>query len=216
MSDYLAGVDESGKGDYFGPLVIAAAAVGVLEIPLLTELYIRDSKKMTDQRVRKVAHAIKQQVPHNVVVIMPEKYNELHAKIGNLNRLLAWGHARTIENLLEKVPFKKVISDQFAAPHVLERALMEKGRTIEVIQQVRGEAELAVATASVLARAEFLEALERLGQKFGTTLPKGAGPLVDTAGVGFVRKHGEEALRQVAKLHFKNSKKINDQLGRLV
>ena len=216
MSDYIAGVDESGKGDYFGPLVIAAAAVGDLEKPLLDELYVRDSKKITDGRILTLARTIKAKVPHDLVIIMPDKYNDLYQKIGNLNKLLAWGHARAIENLLGKVECATVISDQFASAHVLERALMEKGRKVEVIQQVRGESELAVATASVLARAEFLIAMEKLSTEFGITLPKGGGPLVDTAGVKFVRKHGEEAMRRVAKLHFKNTKKVHDQLGRTV
>ncbi len=214
MSDYIAGVDESGKGDYFGPLVIAAAAVGDLEKPLLSDLYVRDSKKMTDARILTVARVIKEQVPHDLVVIMPDRYNDLYQKIGNLNKLLAWGHARAIENLLGKVDCATVISDQFAGAHVLERALMEKGRKVELIQQVRGESELAVATASVLARAEFLIAMDRLAREFDMTLPKGGGALVDTAGAKFIRRHGVEAMRRVAKLHFKNTKKINDQLGR--
>ncbi|MBK7091977.1 MAG: ribonuclease HIII [bacterium] len=214
MSDYIAGVDESGKGDYFGPLVIAAAAVGDLEKPILMDLYVRDSKKMTDSRILTVARTIKEQVPHDLVVVMPDRYNDLYQKIGNLNKLLAWGHARAIENLLGKVECATVISDQFANANVLERALMEKGRKVELIQQVRGESELAVATASVLARAEFLIAMDRLSREFDLTLPKGGGSLVDTAGVKFIRKHGVEAMRRVAKLHFKNTMKINEQLER--
>lgn len=214
MSEYIAGVDESGKGDYFGPLVIAAAAVGDLEKPILMDLYVRDSKKMTDSRILTVARTIKEQVPHDLVVVMPDRYNDLYQKIGNLNKLLAWGHARAIENLLGKVDCATVISDQFANANVLERALMEKGREVELIQQVRGESELAVATASVLARAEFLIAMDRLSREFDLTLPKGGGSLVDTAGVKFVRKHGVEAMRRVAKLHFKNTMKINEQLER--
>lgn len=216
MSDYIAGVDESGKGDYFGPLVIAAAAVGDLEKPILMDLYVRDSKKMTDSRILSVARTIKEQVPHDLVVVMPDRYNDLYQKIGNLNKLLAWGHARAIENLLGKVECATVISDQFANANVLERALMEKGRKVELIQQVRGESELAVATASVLARAEFLIAMDRLSREFDLTLPKGGGSLVDTAGVKFIRKHGVEAMRRVAKLHFKNTMKINEQLERTI
>ena len=216
MSDYIAGVDESGKGDYFGPLVIAAAAVGDLEKPIRMDLYVRDSKKMTDSRILTVARTIKEQVPHDLVVVMPDRYNDLYQKIGNLNKLLAWGHARAIENLLGKVECATVISDQFANANVLERALMEKGRKVELIQQVRGESELAVATASVLARAEFLIAMDRLSREFDLTLPKGGGSLVDTAGVKFIRKHGVEAMRRVAKLHFKNTMKINEQLERTI
>lgn len=216
MSDYLAGVDESGKGDFFGPLVVASAAVSLLERPLLDELYIRDSKKMTDLRVMTVAPQIKKQVPHSVVVIMPEKYNELYLKIGNLNKLLAWGHARAIENLLATTPFETVISDRFAKhEELLERSLMEKGRSVKLIQLEKGERELAVATASVLARAEFLNALKRLSQKWQMEFPKGAAPQVDQAGAAFLRRYGEDKLNQVAKLHFKNTQKARDVLSRL-
>ncbi len=145
---------------------------------------------------------------------MPEKYNELYLKIGNLNRLLAWGHARAIENLLEKVECQTVISDQFAKEELLERSLMEKGRSIKLIQQVRGESELPVAAASVLARAEFISILSRLSEKWSLDLPKGAGPQVDAAGKQYILKHGEEKLNQVAKLHFKNLQKIRALVGR--
>lgn len=213
MSDYSAGVDESGKGDYFGPLVIAAAAISVLERPLLDELNVRDSKLLTDQRALSVAARLRREIPHALVVIMPQKYNELYARIGNLNKLLAWGHARAIENILEKVDCASVISDQFAKSHVLDSALMEKGRTVEVLQQVRGEAQPAVAAASIIARAEFLDRLQKLAAEFGTELPKGGGSNVDAAGAGFVRKHGEAALSKVAKLHFKNTGKVHARLG---
>jgi ribonuclease HIII len=215
LSDYIAGVDESGKGDFFGPLVIAAAAVSVLEKPLLDELYVRDSKKMTDQRVTSVAAELKKHLPHSIVVIMPEKYNELYLKIANLNKLLAWGHARAIENLLETTPFETVISDKFAKhEELLQRSLMEKGRGVRLIQQVRGESEPAVAAASVLARAEFLIAMKRLSQKWQLDLPKGAAPHVDQAGAKFIRQHGEDKLNQVAKLHFKNLQKARGLVGR--
>jgi ribonuclease HIII len=213
---YIAGVDESGKGDFFGPLVVAAAAVSVLERPLLDELYVRDSKKVTDQRVLVIARKLKEQIPYNIVVIMPEKYNELYAKIGNLNRLLAWGHARAIENLLAKTECSTVISDKFADEKLLERTLMEKGRKIELIQQVRGESELPVAAASILARAEFLLCMQRLAQTWKLPLPKGASGLVDQAGRKFIDQYGEEKLRQVAKLHFKNLKKIHELASRLL
>lgn len=213
MSDYVAGVDESGKGDYFGPLVVAAAAISVLERPLLDELNVRDSKLLTDQRALTVAARLRRDVPHALVVIMPARYNELYARIGNLNKLLAWGHARAIENLLEKVDCARVVSDQFAKAHVLNGALMEKGRNVEIVQRVRGEAEPAVAAASIIARAEFLDRLRRLSTEFEIELPKGSGGSVDEAGARFVRRHGEMKLADVAKTHFKNTSKIHARLG---
>lgn len=212
MGDCIIGVDESGKGDYFGPLVIAAAAISVLEQPLLDELNVRDSKLLTDKRAFVVARELRAKIPHELIVISPAKYNELHAKMGNLNKLLAWGHARAIENLLERVEADLVISDQFAHERVLINALMAKGRAVKVSQQVRGESQPAVAAASIIARAEFLHRLDHLSREFGMTIPKGAAPLVDKAGAAFVRQHGESALAQVAKVHFKNTLKIRAQL----
>jgi ribonuclease HIII len=200
------GVDESGKGDFFGPLVIAACYVGPEHLAELEG--VRDSKKLTDRQSLGLAGKIRAVCPHSVIAIGPEKYNELYAKFKNLNTLLAWGHARAIENVLEVQPATHVISDQFAAGgHAVKRALYEKGRAIEFRSQVRAEADIAVAAASVLARAEFLRRLERLGAEFGITLPKGATNVIPT-GRAFVAKHGREALGQVAKMHFKTAAQV--------
>ncbi len=195
------GVDESGKGDFFGPLVIAACFVGPEHKAELEG--VQDSKKLTDKKALQLAGVIKRVCPHSVIAIGPEKYNELYAKFNNLNRMLAWGHARAIENVLEIAPAKLVISDQFADPAGLRRSLFEKGRAVELRSMVRAESDLAVAAASVLARAEFLNRLKQLGEQIGMELPKGASSLVLDAGVRLVRAQGPDSLRQVAKLHFK-------------
>lgn len=213
---YIGGVDESGKGDFFGPLVVAAAAISDIEKPLLEELYVRDSKKLTDQRVLVVAKRLRENIPYSVVVAMPVKYNEIYLQTANLNILLARGHARAIEDLLEKVACEKVISDRFAKEEVLERALLEKGRQVELIQQTKGESELPVAAASILARAEFVRCMEQLSRTWKMELPKGASSLVDQAGKRFIEMHGEDNLKQVAKLHFKNLKKIRELASRLL
>ncbi|MFQ3669122.1 MAG: ribonuclease HIII [Fimbriimonadaceae bacterium] len=200
------GVDESGKGDFFGPLVIAACFVGPEHLAELEG--VKDSKKLTDPLALKLSGKIKAVCPHAVVAIGPPKYNELYAKIGNLNRLLAWGHARALENVLEKRPCRLAISDQFADPSGLRRALMAKGREIELRSMVRAESDIAVAAASVLARAEFLRRLERLGAEFGIDLPKGASPPVVAAGRRFVAQHGRDKLGEVAKLHFKTTQAV--------
>ncbi len=212
MGDFIVGVDESGKGDYFGPLVIAAAAVSALERPLLDDLNVRDSKLLTDKRAMVVALELRAKIPYELIVISPAKYNELHSKMGNLNKLLAWGHARAIENLLDRVDADLVISDQFAHERVLNNALMAKGRAVKVMQQIRGESQPAVAAASIIARAEFLQRLDQLSREVEITVPKGAGPIVDKAGAAIVRKHGEAALARVAKIHFKNTLKVHAQL----
>ncbi len=205
VADERIGVDESGKGDFFGPLVIAACYVGPEHYAELEG--VQDSKKLTDKKALMLAGVIKRACPHVVVAIGPTKYNELYAKIGNLNKLLAWGHARAIEDVLDRQPCELVISDQFANPAGLKRALMEKGRQVRLVSKVRAEADLAVAAASVLARAEFVHRLKRLGDEFGAALPKGAGPQVDEAAARIIAERGEDALGSVAKMHFKTVQK---------
>src|SRR5262249_39153885 len=156
------GIDESGKGDYFGPLVIAAVFVDATTQPELGLIQVRDSKKISDGRILEMAPDIKTICPHSIVAIGPQKYNELYAKIRNLNRLLAWGHARALENLLERVSCGLAISDQFGDEHFILNALQQKGRGIVLEQRTKAESDLAVAAASILARAEFLLPLNPL------------------------------------------------------
>lgn len=202
------GIDESGKGDYFGPLVIAAAFVSPDREADLTLLQVRDSKRISDGRILEMAGDIRLICPHRVVAIGPERYNALYTKIKNLNRLLAWGHARALENLLEQVSCELAIADQFGDERYVQRALMEKGKAIRLVQQPKAEADLAVAAASILARAEFLTRLRRLSEEVGTTLPKGASNAVELAARMVVKKHGETGLARVAKLHFRTTETI--------
>jgi ribonuclease HIII len=197
------GVDESGKGDFFGPLVVAACYVGPEHLAELDG--VRDSKKLTDPVSLRLSTVIMRTCPHSIIAIGPAKYNELYEKFRNLNKLLAWGHARAIENVLEVSPCDLVISDQFADPAGLKRQLFERGKSITLQSMVRAESDIAVAAASILARAEFLRRLKRLGEEFGIDLPKGASNLVIEAGKRFVTKHGSGELHKVAKMHFKTA-----------
>jgi len=202
------GTDESGKGDYFGPLVVAAVWIDAPMAELLVGGGVRDSKKVSDSRAAQLARDIKGLAPHTIVVIGPEKYNELYEKMRNLNRLLAWAHARAIENLLEKAACDTVVADKFGDEKYIQHALMERGRNVRLIQRVRAESDIAVAAASILARAEFLRRLADLSEKIGVKLHKGASPLVDEIGARIVRTGSEDQLRTVAKWHFKNTLKI--------
>lgn len=170
---------------------------------------VRDSKKLSDGRVLEMAPDIKTICPHSVIAIGPQKYNELYAKIKNLNRLLAWGHAKALENLLERgITCERAISDQFGDERLILNALQEKGQRIALEQRPKAESDLAVAAASVLARAEFLLRLKRLSNEVGTTLPKGASPAVELAAKMIIKKYGQERLGSVAKLHFKTTKAV--------
>jgi ribonuclease HIII len=213
MADERIGVDESGKGDFFGPLVIAACYVAPHHCAELDG--VMDSKKLTDKKAIELARAIKAHCPYEVVAIGPAKYNEIYAKIKNLNRLLAWGHAQAIEKVLEKQKCALAISDQFANPAYLHSLLQKKGMDIELVSVVRAESDLAVAAASVLARAEFLTRLRRLGDEAGVELPKGAGPQVDQVAARIIKSKGVEGLRTVGKLHFKTVEKARAIAARL-
>jgi len=202
------GTDESGKGDYFGPLVAAGFYLDDGQEAVVRELGVRDSKTLSDRRCREIAAELRSAYPHSIVTIGPEKYNDLYAKMRNLNRLLAWGHARVIENILERVPCGRAVTDQFGDAKFVLDALLKKGRTIELVQRPRGEEDAAVAAASILARAEFLTRLEALGRDWDMDLPKGAGPPVEQAAVAFVRKNGPAALTRVAKTHFKTTVRV--------
>jgi len=202
------GIDESGKGDYFGPLVIAAVFVTPALEQDLALMQVRDSKKISDGRILELAPDIRLLCPHSLVAIGPQRYNELYAKIKNLNRLLAWGHARALENLLQQVECDLAIADQFGDERLILNALQVKGKQIRLVQRTKAESDLAVAAASILARAEFLQRLDRLSQELNTTLPKGASPAVELAGRMVVKKYGRDRLGTVAKLHFKTTKQV--------
>ena len=205
------GIDESGKGDFFGPLVISGVYVDRDTARTFKELGITDSKRITsDKRIRDLAAGIRRtRTPQSVVSISPERYNALFAKIGNLNRLLAWGHARVLENLCELKPdCPRALSDKFADVRVLERALMEKGRGIQLDQRTKAESDFAVAAASILAREKFIDWLDETGKRIGTKLPRGVSASVKDAAREIAAKGGREALAAVAKMHFKTSAEI--------
>jgi ribonuclease HIII len=202
------GTDESGKGDFFGPLVVAAFFMPEGQEDILRELGVKDSKRTSDARCREIADVLKKGYVHSVVAVGPEKYNDLYRKLRNLNRLLAWAHARAIENILERVPAGKAVTDQFGDEKFVRNALLKKGRTIELVQMPRAEEDPAVAAASILARAEFLTRLRSLSRETGADLPKGASTQVEEAAVRLVREKGPDILERVAKTHFKTTARV--------
>ncbi len=199
------GTDESGKGDYFGPLVIGGVHVDNKTKDLLLNLKVRDSKKISDNVIKDLDYRIRTACIYSVVVIGPEKYNLLYQKMKNLNTLLAWGHARVIENILLRVECKKAISDQFGSEDYIKNALMELGKKIDLVQTPGAEADVGVAAASIVARAEFLRRMDNLSEECGLLLPKGASEQVDLVARKIVEQMGKDALNRFVKLHFKNT-----------
>jgi ribonuclease HIII len=207
------GTDESGKGDYFGPLVIAGVLVTDETCAALRELGVMDSKKLTDQRIGQLRNEIAAVVGEKAIVtieIGPAKYNELYQRFKsggkNLNHLLAWGHATAIENLLARFPdCTQAIADQFGDERYILSQLKDKGRGIVLKQTPRAEANVGVAAASIVARQRFTSRIQQLSNQFGIQLPMGASSLVKDRARQFIAAHGREALGQVAKLHFKTT-----------
>ena len=211
------GIDESGKGDFYGPLVIAGCCVNKETAAQLRELGVCDSKQVTSsKKIVALAAGIRRIVgtAHTVVMLKPETYNRLYSEIGNLNRLLAWGHARVIENLLTAVPdCPRMLSDKFGNESLIRRALMTKGRTIKLDQQVRAESDVAVAAASILARDGFLFAMNKLSEDIGIELPRGGGGNVKAVGRKLLAEHGPEIFEKCSKLHFKTYSELLGQKG---
>ncbi|HEV2394640.1 MAG TPA: ribonuclease HIII [Verrucomicrobiae bacterium] len=208
------GVDESGKGDFFGPLCIAGVYINEDVVKRWKDSGIRDSKNISsDKRIRELAELIRDTpgCVTNAVCIGNETYNRLYAKMRSVNTLLAWGHARVIENLMGlkykmNPPPVRAISDQFASnKETVAKALMTMGRTVELVQKHRAEEDPAVAAASILARHEFVTRLGNLEKQFDRVLPKGASAAVDAAAKAFVEKHGAQNLPKVAKMHFRTA-----------
>ncbi|MEK7780030.1 MAG: ribonuclease HIII [Verrucomicrobiota bacterium] len=208
------GVDESGKGDFFGPMCVAGVYVNEAVLTVWKDAGVRDSKNISsDKKMAELAKLIKE-TPGCVTTVVPignEAYNRLYAKMRSVNNVLAWGHARVIENLMGQrhrmnPPPVRAISDQFAASKsVVEKALMAMGRELELVQRHKAEEDLAVAAASILARDEFVKRLAGLGKDLGVELPKGAGTNVDAVAKELFAKHGAAALTKIAKMHFRTA-----------
>jgi len=206
------GVDESGKGDFFGPLVVAGVYVDRGIARKLVDAGVQDSKRIgSDARIRALAETIRKSTAGLIetVLIGPERYNELYQKFGNLNKLLGWGHARVIENLLaKKSDCPRALSDQFADARVIEQSLLRHGRKIDIEQRTKAESDIGVAAASILAREAFINWLERRGKELGLRLERGVSANVKEAAKKLVEINGPRVLRGLAKVHFRTAHEI--------
>jgi ribonuclease HIII len=210
----IIGSDESGKGDYFGPLVSAAVYVDETSAQGLKELGVRDSKKLNDHQSLELAVLIRGLCAgrYAVVEIAPIRYNDLYTQLKkegkNLNHLLAWGHAKALEKVLQNIPCDLAVADKFADEKYIISKLQERGKRIRLIQQPRAEENIAVAAASILARERFLLKLKSLSAEFSVTLPKGANQGVSEAAERLMQQFGFAVLSQVAKVHFKTTEQL--------
>ncbi len=212
------GVDESGKGDFFGPLCVCAAYTDNDLSKKLKDAGAKDCKQMSDKQVLAVGAKLRTILGpsrYTLVQIGPQAYNRLYAKIKNINRLLAWGHARCIENLLNGVPdCPRAVADQFAGEQLIKRALMEKGKGIKLEQHHKAESDIAVAAASVIAREAFLRAIEKMRAEHGLEIPKGSSsPAVKETAIELAKKAGPQILLQTVKCHFRTTDQVLAAVG---
>ncbi|WP_371371378.1 ribonuclease HIII [Sporomusa aerivorans] len=207
------GLDESGKGDFFGPLVVAAVMVDEQTADLLAAIGVKDSKALSDEKNRALAERIREECPGRYVELtwLPADYNAMYSKYNNagrnLNHLLAQSHARALEKLLAQEPASFAIADQFAHESLIEAELMERGQKITLVQMHRAERNVAVAAASILARDGFLTGMTELSRQFAMEFPKGAAHVIGVARE-FAAQYGKDALRHVCKLHFRTFEQI--------
>jgi ribonuclease HIII len=207
------GVDEVGKGDYFGPLVVVACFVNDKFLQDTQLLGIGDSKKISDNRIRDIYEEIRDYPYYYVSIVNPQEYNEQVKELKNVSILLAKQHSKVIEmglrDLAEKnIECKEVVIDQFSSKksRVIDE-LGPLGKKIRFVQFHKGESDIAVACASVIARAIFLIELDKMSKEYYFTFPKGASNVIET-GREFVKKHGVEELKKVAKISFKTTKRV--------
>ncbi|HHW37658.1 MAG TPA: ribonuclease HIII [Bacillales bacterium] len=212
----IIGSDEVGTGDYFGPITVTAAYVSNDKIELLKELGVKDSKDLNDSQITKIAEQIIPIVPHSLLILRNEKYNELEQSGMNQGKLKAMLHNQAISKVLTRVKSENkvdgILIDQFCQPEVFFNYLKGKsipwksGENIYFSTKAEG-IHIAVAAASIIARYAFVKEFEKLSKMVGFELPKGAGPKVDQKAAEFIKKHGEASLTKVAKLHFANTGK---------
>lgn len=204
----IIGSDESGKGDYLGPLVVASVYANEKQQKILKEFSIKDSKKITDKKIKELAKIIRESCVHSIVMIYPEKYNSLYDSFNNLNSLLSWAHAKAISNVCEKVKCRDILIDRFSKTDEIVRYLTKNIGSVNVKSEVRAEENIVVAAASIIARDAFCYGMEKLEREYSIKLSKGANAKVEKIAKDFFNKNGINGLSKIAKIHFKTTSKI--------
>ncbi len=207
------GSDEVGTGDYFGPIVVTASYVSKDKISYLEELGVRDSKKVTDDKIIKIAPELIKNIPHQTFILTNEEYNEWQAKGYNMNKIKTILHNRVILGLLKQDNFMidMVVIDQFTSPRSYFGYLKDMNENVYRKITFTTHAEdkcLSVGCSSIISRYIFLNEMEKLGKSIDKVLPLGASTVVDEAGKAIVNKYGKEILNKIAKTNFKNTEKI--------
>lgn len=205
------GSDEVGTGDYFGPIVVTATFVSKENISFLDELKVTDSKKITDDVIKKIAPKIMEKIPYSSYILNNPDYNKFHKQNINMNKIKAILHNKVLLNMVNKnLPYEKIVVDQFTPPKNYYGYLSDvKDKVVNITFTPKAEDQcLSVACASIISRYIFLKTMHDISTELGIDIPKGAGAIVDEVGAKLVKEHGFEILNKYAKLNFKNTEKI--------
>ena len=215
QNDYMnvtaVGSDEVGTGDYFGPIVVTSSYVQKEDIPFLQELGVTDSKKLTDDKIKKIAPEIIKKIKYKSIILKNEEYNEKYSKENNMNKIKAIMHNKVLSLILDEVPKPEyIIVDEFARENRYYSYLNEIPNVVKGITFVtKAETKnLAVACASIICRYIFINEFDKLCDTYHLPLPKGSGPMVDEIGTEAVEKYGKEILDKIAKKNFSNTSRI--------
>lgn len=203
------GSDEVGTGDYFGPIVVCACYVAKEDIPFLEELGVKDSKKLTDEKILEIVPKFIKKIPYECMILSNKEYNEKYTENMNMNKIKAILHNKVLMKMTNKFKADYVVVDQFAQPYVYYNYLKDTNYVKNITFMTKAEDKcLSVACASLISRYVFLKEFDKLGDSIGMFLLKGASDKVDEMGKKIVDKYGVEKLKEVAKLNFKNTEKI--------
>lgn len=209
------GSDEVGTGDYFGPIVVTSAYVTKEDIPFLEELGVKDSKKLTDEKILAIVPKIIKKIKYNSMVFSNKEYNQKYSTDINMNKIKAILHNKVLYNLSnEEKKYDYIVVDEFAKPYVYFNYLKDIPNVVRNITfMTKAEDKcLSVACASLISRYIFIKEFSKISENLGILLPKGASTSVDDVGVKIVEKYGFEKLNEIAKLSFKNTEKIKEKL----
>ncbi|MBR3490616.1 MAG: ribonuclease HIII [Bacilli bacterium] len=206
------GSDEVGTGDFFGPIIVTASYVDRSNISFLEELGVRDSKKVTDDKIMKIAPTLIEKIPHYSYILTNEEYNKMQDTGNNMNKIKSILHNKCILGLMKEgnYSYDMVVIDQFTPKRNYYGYLKDEANVFRKITfTTKAEDKcLSVGVSSIISRYMFLQEMEKLSKKVNMSLPLGASTVVDETGKKIVEKYGKEKLGEIAKLNFKNTEKI--------
>lgn len=204
------GSDEVGTGDYYGPIVVTASFVSKENIPFLTELGVRDSKKLSDEQILKIVPKIIKKIPYKTIMLSNKEYNDNYGKDMNMNKIKAVLHNKVLTEMVKDNNYDYIVVDQFEPEKSYYNHLSDVPNPLKGITFITKAEDkcLSVAVSSLISRYIFIKEMDKLGDKYGIFLPKGANYYVEDVGIKLVNKYGEKVLHDIAKLNFSNTDRI--------